>query len=228
MLDHTLSFRQKNRNRGIHRRRRWRQVLVSAQIANHVHHTNFPHAATLSAVVYPRQRRVVAAPKADVALARWFQLQHGVAHGGRCGREGPQRRFAETEVSYLVREQANCHTKCEFSVWGARKSERKSGEREQKMWIRKWTKRKLGWGAYIYRRSLRHIWWCEDPPCTSEDPNSCEVGHKSTKGVGPTTIGSYRQSMNVTCGSHYEKLWREWVLETKESWFILPHSKFAL
>ena len=74
---------------------------------------------------------MVAAPHADVALAGGFQLRHGVADGGGgCG-ERAQRRFAETEVSYLVREQANCHTKYEFPVWGARNSEKVWRERAE-------------------------------------------------------------------------------------------------
>lgn len=168
--DPTRDFRNQYRNRGLERRRRSQQILFSTEMANDVNHRNLPDAsAVIDGVVFV-WRGVVTVPYADAAVVGVSDGGDGVGEGGGDG-EGPQRRLAETEVGYLVRKQANCHTKRE-TLFENRGRPKKVLERER-VWRSEleWEREReiLNINACIYSQLLQliheklYLWPWTDP-----------------------------------------------------------------
>lgn len=93
---------QQNSDRRIKCRRRRLEVIFFTEVADDVHHADFSDAAAvidewLGGLV------VVAGPNADVGIVGGLECGEGVADSGGDS-EWFQRRLAETEVSYLMRQ----------------------------------------------------------------------------------------------------------------------------
>ena len=125
---------QNLRDRSTQCSRRRQQILVPTEIANHIHHTQLPHASaalkittvstTINITATATVLRQTAVPNADEVIVGEFESSQGV--GDSCGqRQQPQRWLAETEIRNVMRKQAHCHTKAKRDE--ERLSERRGG-----------------------------------------------------------------------------------------------------
>lgn len=136
MHDEAWNFRQEIRERSFKSSRRREQILMVAEKADDINHADFANAPALTATTVDSDgagsrfgRRVVAIPYADGCVVGVFESGQGVGDGGRDG-ERPQCGFGETEVGYLMSQQAHFHAKLKKAV--QRKQERKKKRRRRR------------------------------------------------------------------------------------------------
>lgn len=125
--------------RCFHGSRRRQEVLIFAEIAYDINHGDLAYTPALMASSAERFRRVVALPYTDEGLFGAFEGGQGVGDGGGDG-EGPQRRLAETEVGYLMCQQAHCHAngkkkKKRIQVFRAENQEEEEEEERWRWWV---------------------------------------------------------------------------------------------